>query len=110
MKRRMGFGLMVLAAFAVAAPGRVRTNTITMDIVHPMTIAGTTLPPGSYEFHVKAGDNQVEILKNDNLVARVQGEWVELDSKAEQSQILSTNNVIQEIDVQGDREALRFKD
>jgi hypothetical protein len=110
MKRRMGLGVMVLAAFAVAAPGRTRTNTVTMDIVHPMTIAGTTLRPGSYEFHIKAGDNQVEILKDDNLVARVQGEWVELDSKAEQSQVLSTNNTIQEIDIQGDREALRFKD
>ena len=54
MKLRMGLGSMVLAALAVAAPAWARTEAATIDVMQPMTVAGTnvTLQPGHYEFRV----------------------------------------------------------
>jgi hypothetical protein len=50
MKLRMGF--ILLAALAVAAPAWAHTETARMDVMQPVTFAGTnvTLQPGEYEF------------------------------------------------------------
>ena len=116
MKLRMVLGITavaVIAAFTVAAPAWSRasaTTTASMQIMEPMKVAGSsvTLEPGTYEFRVKVNDPNVEILKGDKVVADVQGQWVHLDSKAPLTEVLSDKNTIQEIDIKGDNEALRF--
>jgi PDZ domain-containing secreted protein len=113
--KRMILGIAVvamMAALTVAAPAwsRTPTTTASMQVMEPMKVAGNsvTLEPGTYEFRVKANDPHVEILKDDKVVADVQGQWVQLDSKAPLTEVLSDKNTIQEIDIKGDNQALRF--
>ena len=111
MKLRMGLGSMVLAALAVAAPAWARTDAATMDVMRPMTVAGTnvTLQPGHYEFRVKPEDTHVQIWKGNKTVADVPCQWVPLSSKATDTVVLSNNNQIQEIEIKGENQAIRFK-
>jgi hypothetical protein len=112
MKLRMGMGLIVVAALAMTAPAWSKTSTAkaNVDLMQPTMVAGTsvTLQPGSYEFRMKVDDPNVEILKDNKVVANVQGQWVHLDSKAPDTEVISNENAIQEIDIKGDTEALRF--
>ena len=111
MKLRMGLGSMVLAALVVAAPAWARTDAATMDVMRPMTVAGTnvTLQPGHYEFRVKPEDTHVQIWKGNKTVADVPCQWVPLNSKATDTEVLSNNNQIQEIEIKGENQAIRFK-
>jgi hypothetical protein len=111
MKFRMGWGSMVLAALAVAAPAWARTDAATFDVTRPMTVAGTNvmLQPGHYEFRVKPEDTHLEILKGNKMVADVPCQWVPLNSKATDTEVWSSNNQIQEIEIKGQNQAVRFK-
>ena len=112
MRIRMSLGLMLLAAVCVAAPvwARAHTETPALYVEQPMTIAGSTvtLQPGHYEFRVTPNDTNVEILKDNKMVAQVKGQWVNLGTKAEMTEVVSNNNVIQEIDLKGENQAIRF--
>ena len=111
MKLQMGLGSMVLAAVAVAAPAWAGTEAATLDVMQPMTVAGTnvTLQPGHYEFRVKPEDTHVQIRKGNKMVADVPCQWVPLNSKATETEVLSNNNQIQEIEIKGENQAIRLK-
>ena len=113
MKIRMSLGLMIMAAFAVAAPSWARaeaSKTANVQILEPMTVAGSTLTlqPGSYEFRMTMNDPHVEILKDNKVVGQVEGHWVQHDAKAKSTEMLSDKNAIQEIDIRGQADAMRF--
>jgi hypothetical protein len=104
-------GLIIVAALAMSVPAWSKTTaTARLDLMQPTMVAGTsvTLQPGNYEFRMKVNDPNVEILKDNRVVANVQGQWVNLDSKAQDTEVISNNNMIQEIDIKGANQALRF--
>lgn len=110
MKLPMGMCAVLLAALTTA-PAWARTDAATIDVVQPMTVAGTnvTLPPGHYEFRVKPENTHMQIMKGAKMVADVPCQWVPLNSKATRTEVVSTNNQIQEIEIKGENQAVRFK-
>jgi hypothetical protein len=107
---RWVFGLAAVVALAVAVPVWAHTDSVPISFNQKMDVAGTTLQPGSYEFRVTPSNPEVEIVntKDHKVVATVQGKWVNLNSKSQYTQVLSDRNQVQEIDLSGQVEAIRF--
>ena len=104
------FAIAAVVALAVAAPVWAHTDNVQITFNQKTDVAGTTLQPGSYEFRVTPTNPEVEIVntKDHKVVATVQGKWVNLNSKAPYTQVLSDRSQVQEIDLSGRTEAIRF--
>ena len=111
MRIRLNNVVLLLAAFALGVPTwAAKMDVAHIDLDHQVTVAGTMLPAGSYDFHAEPGQPQVEILRSDNhkMVATVQGKWISLKSKAPYTQVLTDQNQVQEVEFAGKNQAIQF--
>ena len=72
-------------------------------------IAGTQLSPGDYEIKVKDGATQASVVQDGKVVAQVPCQWIQLSKKPVNSQVISSNNQITEVDFSGKTEAVQFR-
>jgi hypothetical protein len=98
-----------LAVILLAAPLWAHTESVEMQINHPVTIAGKQLNPGDYNFKVKDAAKQVDVMRDGNVVAQVACNWVQLSKKAPYSDVQFTKDQITEIDFGGKTEAVKFR-
>ncbi len=98
----------ILAVLALSAPVWARTKSVDLRVTDTSTIGSTQLQPGEYQLKAEEGANQVTILHHGKVVAEVPCHWVQLQSKANQSQVLFTSNQITEVDFGGDTQAAQF--
>ena len=84
--------ILLISAFAMAVPAwAAREDTASVSFDHTVTVAGKAIQPGHYEFKVRPNDTTVQIVRSrDNkLIATVEGAWVALNSKPQQTEVLS---------------------
>lgn len=103
--------VLLFAAFAFSVPTwAAKTDVAHVDFDHQVTVAGTTIPAGSYDFRAEPGQSKVEIVRSDDhtMVATVPGKWVSLSSKAPYTQVLADQNRVQEVEFGGKTQAIQF--
>lgn len=111
MRIRFGEVIAGLAIFVMAAPvwARPRTDTAQLDVTDTITVAGTELQHGTYKLQAEENGNQLRISRDGKLIAEVPCQWVQLPKKADQTQVISTGNHVDEIDFHGKTQAVQLK-
>lgn len=108
MRFRANQILTTLAVLALATPIWARSKSVDFSVTEPTTIGTTQLSPGSYQLRAKDNGTQVDVLRAGKVVAEVPCHWVQLDKKADQSEVLLDSNRVTELDFSGSTEAARF--
>ena len=88
--------LAAMALIGLSSPAWARTDEMMMHLDNAVTIGTVNLPAGDYEVKADESKKDVKFIKNDDVVADVQGHWVDLPSKAENDEaIIQGNHLIQ---------------
>jgi len=101
-------GFLLGAVSALAAGSSMHMVSGEFDVTQTMTIGTTELQPGNYVIQGQESQPQLNILQNDKVIATVPCHWVRLDKKAPQTEVLSTNNQVTEVEFQGRKEAAKI--
>jgi hypothetical protein len=107
---RLRASLLVTAAclFAMAAPALAKTLSTHVDLDHETKLLNLELKPGNYRLVANEATGQVKVLRNYNLVGKVDGKWIKLNKKSEYSEIVMTHHDIQEVRFSGKKMAVKF--
>ncbi|HKV04615.1 MAG TPA: hypothetical protein VJO53_05860 [Candidatus Acidoferrales bacterium] len=102
-----------LVVLALAMPLWARTNSshtdsTTLDADQGMTIGKTQLQPGQYTLKATESGDQLEVRKDGQLIASVPCHWVELSKKASDSEIISDQHRVIQVQFQGRTEAAKI--
>jgi hypothetical protein len=108
MRFRAKQTFVTFAVLALATPIWARSKSLDFNTTEPTTIGTTQLSPGSYQLRAKENGTQVDVLKGGKIVAEVPCHWVQLDKKADQSEVLLNSNRVTELDFGGSTQAARF--
>lgn len=87
-------------AVALVLPAAAKSNTKSLNISAPISIAGTQLPAGDYKLNID-GDT-ITIEKGNKVMATVTGTWDDRKHKPAATGYLTQQDQIQEIYIQGD--------
>jgi hypothetical protein len=99
--------MVVLTAPVWAASTSSHKDSASIDFAKTTTIGNTQLQPGRYTFEAKEDQSQLNVLKNGRVIATVPCHWVQLEKKANNSEILSNKNQVNEIKFGGRTEAIQ---
>lgn len=95
--------LMVTLAMSVAVQARDAGNkshiSSTLDVLTPVTVAGTSIAPGTYT--VRADGTKVTFVKNGKTVAQANVEWKDSAQKAQSTSLLADQGSVKEIHFSG---------
>lgn len=107
---RLRVSLLVMAAclFAMAAPALAKTLSTSIDLDHETKLLNLELKPGNYRLVANEATGQVKVLRNYNVVGKVDGKWIKLNKKSQYSEILMTHHDIQEVRFSGKKMAVKF--
>ena len=72
------------------------------------TIGSQTLRPGDYEFRAEEDAQQMQILQNGKVVAEIPVHWYQLNSKPVETEVLATQNNVQEVRFAGRTAAIKI--
>ncbi len=104
-----GFILSAIAVLALAVTSwAAHRDTTPWSVTNTATIGSNTIRPGEYQIRTEEGSNQLEVLKDGNVVATVPCRWIHLDQKSEYSEILMNSNNVEEIQFAGKTEAVKI--
>jgi hypothetical protein len=98
-----------LGVLCLTLPVWAHTDSTELEITQPTVIADTQLSPGDYEIRVKDGATQASVVQDGKVVAEVPCQWIQLPKKPVNSQVISSNNQITEVDFGGKTEAVQFR-
>lgn len=110
MRIRVSLSLLGAAAcvMAVSAPVWAKQLSTNLDVTEPTKIATAELKPGQYKLVANESTGQVQVVRDGKVVAQVKGQWVKTNKKTEYSEILSNNNIVQEVLFGGKDQAIKF--
>jgi|HubBroStandDraft_2_1064218.scaffolds.fasta_scaffold340477_2 hypothetical protein len=103
--------IQLLAAFTLltlAAPVWAHTRTASALISETTTIGSTQLKPGEYQLKVEDNANQLQIMQHGKVVAVVPVQWVQLQQKPSNTEILLDGNKITEVEFGGNTQAVQI--
>src|SRR5208337_377837 len=91
--------LVTVAVLILSLPMWAGTDSAHLVVDRPVTIGTQQLEPGSYNLKAKDGEKQINIVRADNgkTVASVPCEWVQLDRKARETEVLFNADRVVEI-------------
>ncbi len=95
----------ILTAPVWAASTSSHKDSTAFDPAQATTIGNTQLQPGHYTFEAREDQSQLNVIKNGKVVATVPCHWVQLQKKANNSEVLSNNNQVNEVKFGGRTEA-----
>jgi hypothetical protein len=99
-----------MAAVAVLSlPVWARTQSATLIVEAPMQIGTTQLERGTYEIRASEGQDHVTVVKDGKAVVEVPCQWIQLNKRASQSEIVTSENRVTEIDFGGKTEAVQIR-
>lgn len=108
-KPYVGSLAVVLLALPVWAGGS-HTDSIPFDPSENATIGQTQLPTGHYTLRAAESGNQLDVLKDNKVIATVPATWVKLPQKATESEVVQdSNNRVVQIEFQGRSEAVKVE-
>lgn len=102
----LGVLLMVLPIWAKPKPDR--TDTAQWSPMQMVMVGSTQVDPGVYTLRAEESGKTLEVLQNGKVVAETTGHWTQLPKKAANTEVLTDNNKITQIQFQGRTEALQI--
>jgi len=97
--------ILTMPAWAGSKPSH--KDSTDYDVTQVMMVGNTQLQPGHYTINAREFENQFDILRDGKVIATVPCQWVRLPKKAEQSEISSTSNHVNEVEFGGRNEAVK---
>lgn len=88
---------LILTAPAWAGSAASHKDSTGFDVSQVTTIGNTQLQPGHYTFEANEAESQLNVLKDGKVIATVPCHWVQLQKKADNSEILTNGNQVNEI-------------
>ena len=108
MRRSLAFRLLaVLAVLALAVPVMAKPIKQSIQLYKPAKIVGKSLEAGSYQLLIEG--NKVTMRTKGEVVAEVEGEWVESETKASATTVVLRGEDIVEIRFGGKTRYLKFR-
>jgi hypothetical protein len=107
VKKYAGALAVVALALPVWAGSSSHTDSTTFDTMQTATIGQTQLQPGHYTLKAKESSDRLEVLQNGKLIATVPCSWIELAQKPRDSQVLSNQDRVTQVEFQGRMEAVK---
>jgi hypothetical protein len=83
-------------------------DSITWETSQPMTIGSTQIVPGHYQLRAEEGQAKLEVIQNGKVVATIPCTWMQLPTKAENSEVQANNNQVTQVQFGGRTEAIQF--
>ena len=109
MRIRVSSLFIALSALLITIPAWAAHVDATEFTPATQTTIGTaSLSPGSYELRAQEGSNQLQIVQNGKVISEVPCQWEQLPQKAHDSEVLTSNNVVQEIHFSGRTAAVKI--
>lgn len=99
----------ILAVLAVAMPLVAMPTKESVTLYRPATLVGQHLDAGTYRLKIEGDTVTVRSSKNNQVVAEVQGQWVETETKARRSSVLLNGDQIKEFRFSGKKHVLKFE-
>jgi hypothetical protein len=98
-----------LVAF-LALPALARTDSATLSVMNPTTIAGKQLQPGNYKLEIQPNQTQLKIVNTDTdrTVAEVPCRWIQIKNAPNTTQVVLDKNQVTEIDFGRKTQAVRI--
>ncbi|HUJ30156.1 MAG TPA: hypothetical protein VLY23_02670 [Candidatus Acidoferrum sp.] len=97
--------ILTMPAWAGSKPSH--KDSTDYDVTQEMMVGKTQLQPGHYTINAREFENQFDILRDGKVIATVPCQWVRLPKKAEQSEISSTGDHVNEVEFGGRNEAVK---
>jgi hypothetical protein len=103
--------LTAVALLGLAIPVWAHADSADLTVIQPTTIGTTQLKPGDYKVEVDPNATQLKVIDQDNgrTVAEAPCQWIQLQNKPRQTEVLTNNNQVIEIDFGGKTEAVKVK-
>jgi hypothetical protein len=103
--------LAAIAIFGLSLPLWARTNSVTLEVDHTLTIGKQQLGPGSYNLKANDGDSELRIVRSNDgkTIATVPCQWIDLSQKARQSEVLMQQDRIVQVDFDGKTKAVEIR-
>lgn len=83
-------------------------DSMSWEPIQPVTIGSTQVMPGQYQLRAEEGQSNVEVLQNGKVIATVPCNWMQLPTKAENSEVQTDNNKVTQVEFSGRTEAIQF--
>jgi hypothetical protein len=99
--------VLILAMPVWAAKNSSRKDSTDYDVTQVTMVGNTRLQPGHYTIEAREFENQFGILRDGKVIATVPCHWVKLPKKAEESEISSNRNRVNEVEFEGRAEAVK---
>ena len=98
-----------IAVLALAATSwAAHRDTTQWTVTDTSTIGSSTVRPGEYQIRAEEGANQLEVVKEGNVVATVPCHWIHLDQKPEYTEVVINSNSVDEVHFAGRTEAIKI--
>jgi hypothetical protein len=98
-----------VAVLALAVPSwAAHRDTTQWTVIDTSTIGSSTIRPGEYQIRAEEGANQLEVVKEGNVVATVPCHWIHLDQKPEYTEVVINSNSVDEVHFAGRTEAIKI--
>ena len=98
--------VVVFAVLILALPVWARTDSALLSVSQPTTIGTKQLNPGDYQLRAEEGQPQVEVLRDGKVLAQVPCTWIELPAKASNSEVITNNNQVNQVEFEGRTKAI----
>jgi hypothetical protein len=108
MRRGVKYLTALAAVAMMSLPVWARPDSTTLVVDTPTQIGATQLEPGQYQLQAKPNADHLTVYRDGKAVAEVPVHWIQKDKKAEQSQILMSDNRVTEVDFSGKTQAIQI--
>jgi len=108
MRQKLIQIMATLTLLTLAAPVWAHPRTATAQITETTTIGSTQLKPGEYQLKVEDNANQLQIMQHGKVVAVVPVQWVQLQQKPSNTEIVLDGNKITEVEFGGNTQAVQI--
>ena len=94
---------------AIAGADKGRMDSAHWTAAQETKVGTIDLKPGEYEFKSQESGNELRVLQNGKVIGKVACQWIMLPKKATESQVLTDNNQITQVQFAGRTEAVQIQ-
>ncbi len=104
-----GLALVFFAIPVWARPDTLHTDVARWEADHATTIGTTQLEPGNYQFKARESQDQLEVVQDGRVVAQIPCHWIQLPTKAANTEITIKDNQVVQVQFEGRTEAVQIQ-
>ena len=100
-----------IALLGLAFPVWARTETAELSVTQTTTIGTAQIKPGDYRVEAAPNAKQLKVVdrQNGKTVAEVPVQWIQLNKKPSQTEVVMNNNQVTEVDFGGTTQAVKIE-